>query len=114
MTARPVTIVDQGRKVVATAVVQCSAGRYSGRVDVGPMPQPLRLVFEEYEEIVNDQMFSRLDRIEGKIGAILLMAVFGDGREASVEELQIFPMGGTVAFRLAGPTDDHPERSTLA
>jgi hypothetical protein len=114
MTARPVTIIDQGRKVVATAVVQCLAGRYSGPVDVGPMPTPLRLVFEEYEAIVNDQIFSLLDRIEGKVSAIPLTAVFGDGREGSVEDLQIFPKGGTVAFRLAGSTDDHSERSALA
>jgi len=65
------------------------------------------VVFEEYEDIVNDQTFSLLDQIEGRIGAIPFVAVFGDGREASVEDLQIFPKGGTVAFRLAEPLELH-------
>lgn len=105
MTQRSVTIIDRGRNVVATADVEWLDGRYSGRIAVDRMPQPLRLVFEEYEEIVNDQVFSLLDQIEGQIEALSLSAVFGDGRETPVEDLQIFPKGGTVAFRVAEPAE---------
>ena len=44
-----------------------------------------------YEEIVHNQMLSLLDDIEEKIGTILLKAVFDDGHEADLVDLQIYP-----------------------
>ncbi len=59
-------------------------------------------VFDEFEEIVNGQMFSFLDEIEGKIAVLSLKAAFdSNGSEVSVEELQVYPSTGDVSFKLA-------------
>ena len=86
---------------MATADVEYHGAHYSGRVNIDRMSQPLRRLFEEDEDIVNDQVFSLLDQIEGRINAISFVAVFDDGCEAVVDALQIFPKNGTVAFRVA-------------
>jgi hypothetical protein len=99
--SQTVRIVDQARKVVAVAQVEDKGSYFSGAVDLDPMPADLRQRFEEYESIVNDQVFSLLDAIEGQISALSFKAVFDDGREILVEDLQIFPKGGTVSFRPA-------------
>jgi hypothetical protein len=105
MTHRSVTIIDRGRDVVATADVELLEDHYSGQVNIDRMSPSLRLLFEEYEDIVNDQVFSLLDQIEGRIGAISFVAIFDDGCEAFVKDLQIFPKGGSVAFRVAEPVE---------
>ena len=98
MSTRAVKIVDRLRNVVATAEVAERAGRFAGVIDLGPMPPGLRQKFEEYEEIVNGQMFSLLDEIEGQVRALSLKVVFEGGREASVEDLQVYPRTGRVSF----------------
>lgn len=100
-----VTIVDRDRNAVATGDVELRGDRYCGTVDAGPMPGPIREMFEGYEEIVNDQMFGLLDGIEDQIGQLRLAAVFGDGREVDVEDLQIFPGGGSLSFRVSVPLE---------
>ncbi len=45
-------------------------------------------------------MFSLLDDIEEQISALPLKVVFGEGREACVEDLQIYPSARRVSFRL--------------
>ena len=63
------------------------------------MPATLRQQFEEYEEIVNHQMFSLLDEMEEKIGTFLLRAVFEDDHEADLVDVQIYPSTKKVSFR---------------
>jgi hypothetical protein len=55
------------------------------------------------EDIVNNQTFSLLDQIEEEIGAIPFVAVFEDGCESSIKDLQIFPKSGTLSFTVAEP-----------
>ncbi len=86
--------------MVATADVEFQNGINSGSANVDPMPEPLRRLFEEYEAIVNDQILSLLDQIEDQIGAIPFLVVFGDGRELQARDLQIFPRGGTISFKV--------------
>ena len=52
MSHRTVTILDGVRNPVATADVEFQKGYYSGSVNVDRMPESLRELFEEYEEIV--------------------------------------------------------------
>lgn len=103
MRRESVTIFDGDRIVVAIAEVELVTSGYSGSVNVDRMPQALRLKFENYEEIVNSQTFSLLDRIEEEIGAIPFVAVFEDGCESYIKNLQIFPKSGTVSFTVAEP-----------
>ncbi|WP_206107569.1 hypothetical protein [Paludisphaera rhizosphaerae] len=65
------------------------------------MPESLRRLFEEYEEIVNNQTFSLLDQIEDRISAFPFLIVFDDGYESRARDVQIFPKGGTISFEMA-------------
>lgn len=95
-----VTIIDQRRRVMATAQVAEVEGRFQGHVDLRPMPPEVRQVFEEFEEIVNGQMLSFLDDVEERVRNFGLRAVVAEGPEVAVEDLQIYPAAGRVSFRL--------------
>ncbi len=111
MSHEAVTIVDGERNVVATATVEFQKGCFAGSVNTDRMPEPFRRLFEEYEEIVNNQIFSLLDPIEDRIGETPFLVVFHDGHESQVKDLQIFPRSGTVSFRAAGqPALLHDDR----
>jgi hypothetical protein len=64
------------------------------------MPPEMRRTFEEYEEIVNDQVFGLLDEIEDRINALSLRVVFNEGCESLIEDLQIYPSVNKVSFRV--------------
>ena len=93
-------MVDQRGEVVATAVVCEREGRLTGTIDLAPMPTGLRQKFQEYEEIVRDQVFSLLDDIEQQIGAIPLTVLFDDGLEVPIQDLQIYPSARRVSFQV--------------
>jgi len=101
METRIVKLIDQSRKVVATAQVADEGAYYGGTIDLRDTPPSLRALFEEFEEIVNGQMFAFLDDIQERIGALPLKVVFDTGQEVHVKDLQIFPSTGDVSFRLA-------------
>jgi len=103
MSREAVTILDAERNVIATADVECRKGVYFGSANMDQLPKTLRRLFEQYEEIVNDQVFSLLDPIEDQIGTIPLVVVFGDGRESQAKDLQIFPKGNTISFKVGEP-----------
>ena len=109
MNAQRVTLIDQGRQVVATAQVTEQDGTFTGWIDLRPMPMSLQRLFEGYEEIVNTHMFSLLDAIEEQIEMLHLKAVFGDGHEAALTNVQIYPSTKKVSFqvvKVASRTDN--------
>jgi hypothetical protein len=95
-----VQIIDPGREVVATAQVTKRGECFAGLIDLSRMPASLREIFNEYEEIINGQMFSLLDEIEEQIGTARLKVVFEGGSESPVEEIQIYPSTRRVSFKL--------------
>ncbi len=101
METRTVKLIDQSGKVVATAQVDDEGTYYGGTIDLRDTPPSLRALFEEFEEIVNGQMFAFLDDIQERIGALPLKVVFDTGQEVHVKDLQVFPSTGDVSFRLA-------------
>ena len=106
MNSQTVQIEDQNRDVIASAQDVEDEGRYSGTVDLACMPANLRQVFEEFEEIVNDQVFSLLDELEEKIAALALQVVFPGGHGAPCEDLQIYPSTRRISYRLVrSPVD---------
>jgi hypothetical protein len=107
MNDRTVQIVDQSCGIVATAQVAETDGVCAGSIDLRSMPADLRRRFEAYEEIVNGQMFSLLDEMEEQIGEIQLVAIFEDGEEFPVEDLQIYPRERRVSFKVAPRTARH-------
>jgi hypothetical protein len=102
-------LIDQGRQVVAIAQVSKQDGTFTGWIDLRPMPASLQRLFEEYEEIVNTHMFSLLDAIEEQIEMLHLKAEFGDGHEAALTDVQIYPSTKKVSFqvvKVASHTDN--------
>ena len=106
METRAVKLIDPSRKVVATAQVADEGGYYGGTIDLRDTPPGLRALFEEFEEIVNGQMFAFLDDIQQRIGTLRLKALFDTRQEACVKDLQVFPSTGDVSFKLAGKNRD--------
>ena len=101
MTMRHVRLVDQSRSLWADAQVADEGGYFGGTIDLRSTPARLRILFEEFEEIVNGQMFSFLDEIQEKIDSLALKVIFDDGAEVDVKDLQVFPGTGELSFRLA-------------
>ena len=101
MSSQRVTIIDQSRQVVAKAEVSEQGGYFAGRVDLSLMPAALQHQFEEYEEVVNQQMFSFLNELEDKIEGLLLKVVFANGNVAQLADVQIYPSTKRVSFKVA-------------
>jgi hypothetical protein len=104
-----IRLIDLSRNIVATGAVTARDGSFTGQIDLGPAPAPLRRLFEEYEEIVNGQMFSLLDEIEDRIAAVPLKVVFDEGQEAAVRDLQVYPTTGRVSFKVVEPASATPK-----
>lgn len=100
MSSQRVTIIDQSRQVVATVQVSEQDGCLAGQIDLGSMPATLQHQFEEYEEMVNQQMFSFLDDLEEKIERLFLNTVFADGNVAQLTDVQIYPSAKNVSFKV--------------
>src|SRR5437667_12041635 len=100
MSTETVQIIDLSAGVVATAQVAEKEGRFSGLVDLDSMPADLRRLFDEFEEIVKEQVFSLLDEVEEKIAAHSLKVGLPDGQASRCEDLQIYPSTSRISFRL--------------
>jgi hypothetical protein len=101
MRTTAVRFIDAEGHVLATAQVTDEGTHFGGTVNLDGMPSTMRRVFDDFEEIVNGQMFSFLDEIEAKIRALPLRVLFGDAGEVPVRDLQIYPSTGDVSFKLA-------------
>ncbi|ETW97719.1 MAG: hypothetical protein ETSY2_44110 [Candidatus Entotheonella gemina] len=100
MIAQFVRLIDQERRVVATAQVVERDGIFAGQMDLKPMPVLLQQLFKEYEEIINTQMFSYLDEIEEQIEMLHLKGTFEDGYEFILTDVKIYPSIDKVSFRI--------------
>jgi hypothetical protein len=102
MSTRSVQLVDQSRNVLATAQVANEGEYYGGTIDLRSAPSSLHALFNKFEEIVNGQEFVFLDAVQEEIGALRIKAIFDDGSEMDIKDLQVFPSMGDVSFRPAG------------
>lgn len=100
MNAKALKIIDLCQTVVATAHVVKKDERFTGWVDLHAMPMNLRQLFDEYEEIVNGQLFSFLDEIEEQVNALQLSVSFDGGEEVNIEDLQIYPTTRRISFKI--------------
>lgn len=101
MNTRNVKLIDHARHVLAVAQVAEEGDHYGGTIDLRCAPAGLRALFDEFEEIVNGQMFSFLDEVQEKVGSLAIKALFENGHEVEVKDLQVFPRTGEVSFKLA-------------
>ncbi len=100
MTHKPICLIDTNGAQIATLDVQLREDHYEGTISLDATPRQIRQLFEQFEEIVEGQMFSLLDDIEEKIGTISLRVRFDDGGEAPVADLQVFPSTNAVSFKI--------------
>ncbi|HZV04584.1 MAG TPA: hypothetical protein VE999_05800 [Gemmataceae bacterium] len=100
MTTQPIYLVDESETRIAELNVSLIDGRYRGTICLDATPSELKQLFEEFEEAVEGQMFTLADEIEERIGANPLKVVFPNGREAGVEDLQVYPSTKRVSFKL--------------
>jgi hypothetical protein len=100
MKQHKVRLLDRNRTLLATAQVADEGGYYGGTIDLRSTPGEVRALFDEFEEIVNDQLFAFLDDVQGRIQSLSVQAIFEDGSEAAVNDLQVFPETGAVSFKL--------------
>ena len=100
---RFVQLIDPSRTVLATARVTDAGDHFGGQIDLRATPAPLRSLFDEFEGIVNGQLFAFLDEIQGRIESLPVKAIFEDGVEVCVHDLQVFPSTGDISFRIPGP-----------
>jgi hypothetical protein len=101
MKTQTIKLIDQARKTVALAQVVEESDHFVGTIDLAGASANYRALFEEFEEIVNGQMFIFLDEIQDKMNALPLKAAFENGREVPVKDLQVFPNAAEVSFKLA-------------
>lgn len=101
MNKRSLRFVDAVGQVVATAEVTDSGEHFTGNVDLVRTPRDWRMLFDEYEEVVEGQVLSLVDDVTDRIAQRRIMAIFDDGFESAVNELQVFPSTGAVSFVLA-------------
>jgi hypothetical protein len=102
MSTRIVRFVDPTGSVLATARVTDEGDHFGGTIDLCGTPESIRSLFAEFEDVVNSQMFVFLDEVQAKVSAIPIRAIFDDGLESAIRDLQVFPSTGDVSFRLAG------------
>lgn len=99
MAPRPIDLFVQGHNRVAVLNVTFTGTHFEGTISLEQTPPHFKRLFEEYEEVVEGQMFSLLDQVEEKIGVIPFKVSYEDGTEAYVEDLQVFPSTGEVSFK---------------
>lgn len=99
--SQAVRLLDRTGRLLATAVVSPTNDGYAGSARLADMPDTMRRAFDEYESLVNQQVFALLDQIEERIAAMDISAVFADREAAPVLDLQLFPGSLRVFFRLA-------------
>ena len=103
MTTRHVQLLDPSGAAVAVARVADEGSHYGGTVDLRRTPAGLLALFREFEEVVDGQMLVFLDEVQGKIAAHHIRAVFDDGHEVPLDDLQVHPSTGDVSFRAVRP-----------
>lgn len=99
MKNHPIHLIDQTASRIATLDVSPLGDHYEGTISLDSTPVQLKRLFEEYEEIVEGQIFSMLDNIEDKICKLGLRVVFDNGAIASVCDLQVLPSSSSVSFK---------------
>src|SRR5262245_55780928 len=108
MNTQTVKLIDSSGNLVATAAITDEGPHFGGAINLRATPAKMGTLFDEFEETVNDQVFSSLEEVQGKIDALSISAVFPDGEQARIKDLQVYPSTGDVSFKLAEPATQPP------
>ena len=83
---------------VAVLDVTLVGDLFSGTICLDATPPELEHHCQEFEEMVEGQVFEVADEIEEKIGKLRLRVAFANGPEADVSDLQVYPSTKRVSF----------------
>lgn len=114
MTHRSACLLDHHGAAVATLAVQFRDGHYEGTIGLNKISPPLLQLFEEFEAIVEGQIFSLLDEVQEKLDSLPLRVAFEDGSDADVLDLQVFPSRRQVSFATLPSQDRDGEAVSIA
>lgn len=100
MSLHPVRLIDRSSAKIADLDVALTGDRYSGTICLEETPPQLQRLFEQFEEMVEGQMFGLADEIEAEIEAIGPSVVFANGLASVIEDLQVYPSTKRVSFKI--------------
>lgn len=103
MLKRSLYLIDPSAACVASLDVAPVGDHFEGTLSLAPSAADLERLFEEYEEIVEGQVFSLLDEVEQKVTAARLRFAFEGGCATEVYDLQVFPSTRAVSFKIRQP-----------
>jgi len=106
MNSQPTHLVDDSAAKLAALDVSPVDDRFEGTIALDRLPSDLRKLFDEFEDVVEGQMFSLLDGIEDRIRAAGLRVLYENGGSSSVADLQVYPTTGAVSFKAGRPAAD--------
>src|SRR6266404_2588019 len=104
MTSQPLYLVDPSSARIAGLNVMRIGDLCTGTIDLEETPPQLKRLFQEFEEMVEGQVFNLADEIEDMIGMTPLMVVFANNTEAQIEDLQVYPSTKRVSFKIRQTT----------
>lgn len=110
MASQPIRLTNTTGSVVADVRVQREGDYYSGSIVLDRLPPATRAIFDEYEEVVNGQVLSLLDQVEGRVAGLGLRVLFDNGSEGVIEDLQVYPRTQSVSFKVVA---DRPSPTTV-
>lgn len=96
-----IQLLDRNGNMIASCPVEERDDRFRGEIQADSLPRAVRAVFDEFEEIVNGQIFSLLDEVEDKITSLGIRARFSDGLTVEAKDLQMYPKDGVFSFSTA-------------
>ena len=96
-------LTDPFSTLIAAFDVTRSGDLYSGTICLDATPPELGRLFQEFEEMVEGQVFSVADEIEEKIARLRLRVVFAGGEGAEVADLHVYPNTNAVTFKIRRP-----------
>jgi hypothetical protein len=105
MTQRPVYLIDASAAELGALDVLLVGDHFEGTIVLGRLPDDLRTLFVEFEEVVEGQLFSLLDQVEMRIRDAGLRFRWENGATTQAEDLQVFPSTGAMMFRAVPPPD---------
>ena len=106
MSDRPIQLVDLSDNKVADLDVRLVDGTYRGTINLDATPAEMKALFQEYEELVESQIFNLADKVEQKIAMTDLCSISASGLIQLVTELRVYPSTGRVSFKIWEPQLD--------
>lgn len=94
-----VTVQDESLGRIA--IESADSGLIAGSFVAGPLLANVEGLFRDYEEAVNLQSLSRIDKLDLEIARLKLSVNFCGGPRVAIEDVQIWS-DGAISFRVNG------------